>query len=1213
MRRSRVACALGALAWVVVLAAGVRGEEERPEAKLRKQLDAASEAFEQGRFEQARSQFEAATKQDPGSIRAWSGLGWSLWQLGRQDQALKVWNDVLKVSPKEPGILLALGQAYEKQGRWDQALGYYDRVLKLGENTKEAHLGRARVLIQNERWEAARDDLQQAIAKDPQDAAMQFELARVYLKLDRRSDAEVILRRLASRSPEPKYLRLLGDGMLTLERFDEAADYYRRALARDPDHRGTVLSLGRAYSRNHRFAEALDVLNGWVKRHPEDDQAREELAKDAENAEHYDEAATQYAYLQKEHPEDLKWSIALARLYRRRGEPDKATGLAREIVKRDPQNVDALGILADDALLADREEEAIRWLEDLRRIAPSTARLNQLGRLHISRGNYFDQRDQEERAQAEYKAAEEVLRASAQLDPTDSDAPLGWIAAKRLGNDSTGAISEGEKMLAGHPNLQALRRELFEAYSQAGDWENAERYLRQLQKEYPNNTGLEQQYALLEYNRGEREAGIERLETLLQKNLDERVPILLYHGIAGADRIPAALPVQNFRDQIMALKRAGYETITLKQFIDFANEKPVKLPKKPILITFDDARADSLRWSDPILKEVGYTAVMFIPTGEIGRHGPYYAPWRVLREAHDSGRWEMGCHAHLGHRKVAIDAEGHEGLFFADRQWLPDKGRAETEDEFRQRLDQDYQICREEIEKNIPGSHVVGYAYPFGDFGQRRFNNEPNAVKINLELVNKYYQAAFVEDPFGPATPATPHALFPRYEMPLDSKGVDLLRLLETNDPKKSTQYLLANLYTYSGNFARAGELYDTLEQEGFDHATLLAARAQALQWTGNFGGARDLYEEALRLDPDNARLAKRVESLNEQVAPRIDFGGQYYADNRDRSNFSLGPGGKVFLSDRWSIATTYQFREFRHDHIGLSDLLGAPPTTQAGGTTIGTPTTPGGAATAGGTPATGGTTTPSTRTTAALVNDPLGTGDLKVNGHQVEAQLEYQLDGNTGLALSGGVASFKNRSTPHAVDDPDTIPLAAGRLSLGLSDYGQVVLGGSHGFVPTAGTLLQNLTYDGGLGQLTIHPLETVTAFGQFGAERYDDGNRRVSGVARLTKLVWKEPNIELGYQFVYDDAQRNNPFFYTPNRFIANEGVFSLLFGDGKPLLFALAAAVGGGSERGGNVEAEGSVSSNVELRLGRHFRLNVGGGRSQSARFSSYEGRGSLSYRF
>ncbi len=1205
MSRSWIACTLGVLA-VVLCARMVRSaEDERPEAELRKTLDAASADFEQGRFEQARGQFEAATKKDPGSIRAWTGLGWSLWQLGRRDQALRVWNDVLKVTPHETKILLALGQAYEEQGKSNEALGYYERVLKLGSEAREAHLGRARVFIQMERWKDSEDDLRFVLSKTPEDMQTQFELARVDLKLGRKDEAEKILKHLAARSPEPKYLRLLGDGMLAIEHYDEAADYYRRSLQREPDHRGTVLSLSRAYARNHRYPEAYDVLDGWLKRHPEDDQAHEEFARAAENAERFDTAAEQYGYLQKKNPDDPKWSISLAKLERKQGHPDKAIAIAQGVLKRDPKNVDALGILADDAFMANREDEAISYLEQLAKIAPTTGRLNQLGRLHITRGNRFDAHDEEQASIAEYRAAAAVLQSSAKLDATDSDAPLGYIASKRLGGEPESAVRDAETMLRGHPNLQALRRELFESYSQLEDWDDAEKYLHQLQKEYPNNTGLEQQYALLEYNRGDHADGVRRLEALLAKNLDERVPILLYHGIAGADRVPAALPVENFRDQMLELKKAGYQSITLQQFLDFADRKPgVKLPKKPILITFDDARQDAVRYADPVLKEVGYTAAMFIPTGEIGQHGPYYAAWRTLNEMHQSGRWEMGCHAHLGHRKVAVDAEGHEGLFFADRQWLPDKNRLETEQEFYQRLDEDYRVCREVIEKEIPGTHVTSYAYPFGDFGQRRFNNEPRAVDINLELVNKYYRGAFVEDPFGPATPATPHALFPRYEMPPDSKGKDLISLLETNDPLKSTQFLLANLYTYSGDFQRAGAIYDDLERKGFDRATLLAARAQALQWNGDYGSARDLYVEAQALDPDNPRINKRIDSLNDQVAPRIEVGGSYYADNRDRSNLAIGPGGKVFLSDRWSIAATYQYRQFTHDHVGLSNLTpeAVPPST--GGTTP--PSTAPGGTLAGTTPGT-------TQTATALTVDPLGEADLKVSGHQVETQVEYQLDGNTGLALMAGVASFENRSRPRTLDDPDTIPLVSGRVSLGLGDYGQLAVGGSHGYVPTAGTLLQNLTYDGGLAQLKLVPLETWTAFLQGGGERYDDGNRRVSGLARLTKLVWKAPDVELGYQFVYDDTERENKFFYTPDRFIANEGVFSLLYGDGKPLIFQIATSVGVGSERSGNAEVEGSVSGSVELRLGRHFRLMGGGGRTQSARFESYEGRGSLSYRF
>ncbi|HSD11266.1 MAG TPA: tetratricopeptide repeat protein [Candidatus Binatia bacterium] len=1190
--------------WVSLLFASSAGAVEgSSEGDLRVELDRASQAFEQGRFEEARRGYQRATELDPGSIRAWTGLGWSLWQLGDHGRALKIWNDLLKVNPNEPKILLAVAQAHEENGDLDRALGFYDRLLKQKAEAREAHLGRARVLERLGNPAAAEADLQEVLRQSPGDVAAQFELARVYLALNRNAEAEQLLKRLAAHSPQPKYLRLLGDGMLALGRYDEAASYYKRSLATEPDHRGTVLGLGRAYARNHRYGEAVAAFKPYLDRHPDDDAMREELAKDAGSAGNFAEAERQWQYLVHAHPDDPRYAIALAKSYRQAGKFDEALQTAREVVARDPKNADALGILADDAALSGREEEAIRWLEQLLAAQPEPTRANQLGRLRLGRGDRFANADDDEHAKVEYQAAARAFELSIRLEPTGSDAPLGLVSALRLGGDTERAAATGEQFIRRQPNLQPMQRELYQTYAQMGDYDNAEKYLNMLLKDNPGNVILEQQLALVEFNRGDHEQAIARLQKLLQQQpLRKRVPILLYHGVSRFPRTPSAMPAENFRDQMLALKRDGYTTITVQQFLDFMDGRGT-LPPKPILITFDDARADTIENADPIFKELGFRAAMFVPAGEIGLHGPYYAPWRKLAELQQTGRWEMQCHANLGHRKVQTDAQGHEGLFFTDRQWLPDKQRLETEAEFYRRLDDDYRTCREVVQREVPGSHVVGYAYPFGDIGQRRFNNEPAAIKVNLDVVSKYYSVGFVEDPLGMATPTTPRFRMPRYELPADSKGEDLMRTLRTADPENSTLFMVATLYAWSGRFSDAEALFDDLEHRGYDKATLLATEGQVRQWNGDFGGARDLLTSAKTLRPDDPTIQRRIDALDRHVAPIGGASGSYYSDNRDRSNFSVGPHGKVWLTDRLALTANYQYRDFKQSNFNLSLLPSAEPSP----TPPPTSTSP--------TPVSGTTTSGliGRRAAAQVVAPPTPTADLHATGHQFEGAFEYALDWRTGFSIGGGVADFSDESSPKVLEGPQTEWLLSGRINLGLGDWGDASAAGSRGYVPAAGTILDDLTYAGGFGLLRLYPVEKFTLELLGGGASYSDDNNRTYGHARLTRLFWTDPDLELGYQFVYDDAKEQNPFFYTPDRYIANEGVAAFRWGGNRPVNLTSAIAMGAGNERGGNPQFEVSAVGGVEFRLFDRVRMVVAGGQTQSAGFHSYEMSGSLSIRF
>src|SRR6185295_2019169 len=96
----------------------------------------------------------------------------------------------------------------------------------------------------------------------------------------------------------------------------------------------------------------------------------------------------------------------------------------------------------------------------------------------------------------------------------------------------------------------------------------------------------------------ERRASVERASA---DRVD--VPILLYHGLAEHPR-SMNMPLENFVSQIAALAADGYTAITVTELDAMrSGEKP--FPSRPILLTFDDARADSFQLGDPVLVRFG--------------------------------------------------------------------------------------------------------------------------------------------------------------------------------------------------------------------------------------------------------------------------------------------------------------------------------------------------------------------------------------------------------------------------------------------------------------------------------------------------------------------------------------------------------------------------------------------------------------------------------
>ena len=106
------------------------------------------------------------------------------------------------------------------------------------------------------------------------------------------------------------------------------------------------------------------------------------------------------------------------------------------------------------------------------------------------------------------------------------------------------------------------------------------------------------------------------------------------------DEYDYAVPVEDFKAQLDYLKAEGYETITLQDYMK-ARKGTYTLPKKPIVLTFDDGYDDNYTNLLPLLEERGMRGTVYMVTNDIGRPG--YLTWDQLRDMQNRGI-ELGSH-----------------------------------------------------------------------------------------------------------------------------------------------------------------------------------------------------------------------------------------------------------------------------------------------------------------------------------------------------------------------------------------------------------------------------------------------------------------------------------------------------------------------------------------------------------------------------------------
>jgi peptidoglycan/xylan/chitin deacetylase (PgdA/CDA1 family) len=177
------------------------------------------------------------------------------------------------------------------------------------------------------------------------------------------------------------------------------------------------------------------------------------------------------------------------------------------------------------------------------------------------------------------------------------------------------------------------------------------------------------------------------------------VPILMYHEVSPTPH-PSfrryTVTVREFTWQMRWLATWGYEAIDMDALVR-ARLGQGSLPKRPVLITFDDGLQGCADHAVPVLRSHEFTAVFFLVTGLMGKTSRWMLPelglelslmsWETARALAAEG-FQCGAHTVTHPRLAGLD---------------PARCRAELVDA-RRRL---------EDELDRPAVHL---AYPYGSY-----------------------------------------------------------------------------------------------------------------------------------------------------------------------------------------------------------------------------------------------------------------------------------------------------------------------------------------------------------------------------------------------------------------------------------------------------------------------------------------------------------------
>src|SRR5690349_15935066 len=94
----------------------------------------------------------------------------------------------------------------------------------------------------------------------------------------------------------------------------------------------------------------------------------------------------------------------------------------------------------------------------------------------------------------------------------------------------------------------------------------------------------------------------------------KKIKVFMYHRIVDDDHLArrywTCLHLRDFKKHLELIDRCGFTTITFDDYRLYLNGE-LNLPRKPVILTFDDGYLDTYQLAFPALSEFGMKAVVF--------------------------------------------------------------------------------------------------------------------------------------------------------------------------------------------------------------------------------------------------------------------------------------------------------------------------------------------------------------------------------------------------------------------------------------------------------------------------------------------------------------------------------------------------------------------------------------------------------------------------
>lgn len=385
----------------------------------------------------------------------------------------------------------------------------------------------ASFMAADNRYPEAIAEYRQVAGSEPDNAAVQFAIAKSYLALGRLDSARTYGERAVALNPRGRYyLALLAGISHRQKEYARAAELYRQLVDLDPANPELLSFLGMEYLSAGETSEALRVFSEILRLDPANQAARAEVLLLQIKLERIDEAIASLREMIGRGEAGDKLKLTLGELYLRRGEFPLAASALEALLADNPRYVPAWLVLLEVSV---RSADAEAFRRDLARfyetLRPDLEKKVELCRFYLGRSArdplFVD---------PSFIMIEEVARRHpGKVEPI---ALLG--EANLLHDDPAAAESAFSHAVGLNPSSIELREELVSARIANKDFAGARKTLLLARRRFPEaSLRLDILEAHLLFESGEPERAVSLLEGVLQEPVLEQDPRLRLRALGA--------------------------------------------------------------------------------------------------------------------------------------------------------------------------------------------------------------------------------------------------------------------------------------------------------------------------------------------------------------------------------------------------------------------------------------------------------------------------------------------------------------------------------------------------------------------------------------------------------------------------------------------------------------------------------------------------------